>query len=682
MAAACSNSVAVLRTLISHGCDLSLTSGHGDNVLDVALLERQTDAVRVLLDAMGGENYPKESVALQIALANGHTMIRSLMATASLMYSYMEYVDHKLEPNKFAWLDWVLNQGGHLVKQMAMSRMLHAALEDRDIDLVETLGRHGCDMNRRLESGHTPLSFSVGHRHLELIHALLDAGADPNRRLPEPNEMNYTAFDTAIIHLKTGLDTEVVDLLLKSGRCHINQGRDPASTAFSYVLGKAKVWAPGVAESLAIRMIDSIPDVNADRDDIGCTLLHAALHHEREDFIDILLGKGADIEATAASGYTPFILSSQRSPSMIPILIERGADVHARYKANAGALHAAAADGNIESLQFLINWGLDIEDQTANGFTPLACALTWGMEEAALCLLSQGASAHFQTRGNLTALHFAARNGLDDVVEEILKQNVDIDAKDEKGWTALHEVGFTLPNLIPSLIKVQACATGTPNTVSLLLAASASINSPLPNRDTPLHVSLINENEDIALLLIEHGADTAARASKNRTALHLAADYGLPRVARVLQDSGVCSAADTDIETWTPLCCCSHPEIVEQLIEGGADVHYADQDGWTPLHQAVNSGDVEVAKLLVAAGAKLGCRTTDDGLTVMERAMDLEDWGGQRRIVSPRLLRSAVARRRCQARREREREAREKEEREKDLGELGGMFEEIESEML
>jgi len=156
----------------------------------------------------------------------------------------------------------------------------------------------------------------------------------------------------------------------------------------------------------------------------------------------------------------------------------------------------------------------------------------------------------------------------------------------------------------------------------MLLNAGADIEAALPNCDRPLHVALINEQQDTAVSLINCGADITARASRNRTPLHICSEYDLLFVARVLLDRGV-STEDIDDETWTPLCCCIGANFAEFLIANGANVNYKNKDGWSPLHQAIHERDYGLAEVLQMNGAEVGLRTTDDGLSVMERAMDI-----------------------------------------------------------
>ncbi|WP_053070702.1 ankyrin repeat domain-containing protein [Halomonas sp. PR-M31] len=47
-----------------------------------------------------------------------------------------------------------------------------------------------------------------------------------------------------------------------------------------------------------------------------------------------------------------------------------------------------------------------------------------------------------------------------------------------------------------------------------------------------------------------------------------------------------------------------HIEIVELLVDAGADVNLADNDGTTPLQHAKARGYTEIAEILEKAGAK------------------------------------------------------------------------------
>lgn len=628
MWAACADEAEVMKVLIAHGADLHAVAADGNSVFDVALKHRCPKAVDVLLEAIGGEGNPKESVLMQFAMARDRATIKALMATASVMHSHIDV--QVGEPDKHAWIGWVLEQGGDLVKPLAMTKMLHAAMPEPDVGMVQALVSHGCDVNLRLDSSTTPLGFAVTHRHLDMVQVLLAAGADPNQPMRESGKRggrSMTPFEHAIRNMAEKIDEELVNTLLDSGRCHINRGAGPNATAFSFVLQQiGEPSASKAAVDLAERMVLSIQNVDGDRDDNGFTLLHKATQHRNLGMVDLLLDRGANIDDASYDGTTPFLLACQTDMEFAMQLVQRGANPKAKIdKLNANALHMMASQGQT-SFAPLIERGLDVNEQTVRGYTPLTCALNRGHESAALVLMENGAHVDWKTDEKHTALHLAARYGMQRVIAAILG-DVDVDAVDARGWTSLHE----------------ACASGSTAVVAQLLDAGADIERPLPSGDRPLHCALENGKENIALLLLERGADFMAIASKKRTPLHMAADDDLPRVAEALLRLTKCSTIETvDEKNWTPLCCTRSVAIVEMLLKAGADVDHADGRGWTALHMAVHEGDTEVALKLILAGARLEVRTKNDGLTVRERAVDLWSWRKSGPVIEPRLLQMAV----------------------------------------
>lgn len=94
----------------------------------------------------------------------------------------------------------------------------------------------------------------------------------------------------------------------------------------------------------------------------------------------------------------------------------------------------------------------------------------------------------------------------------------------------------------------------------------------LQEQQTPLHIASRLGNVDIAMLLLQHGADVDAATKDSYTPLHIAAKEGQDEVASV-------------------------------LIEHGASPTATTKRGFTPLHLAAKYGNMKVAKLLIQKDA-------------------------------------------------------------------------------
>jgi ankyrin repeat protein len=64
------------------------------------------------------------------------------------------------------------------------------------------------------------------------------------------------------------------------------------------------------------------------------------------------------------------------------------------------------------------------------------------------------------------------------------------------------------------------------------------------------------------------------------------------------------------------------------LLEHGADVNARQEGGWTALHAASQNGDVEMLRLLIAAGADVQIRAENQ-----QNAMDLALGRGHQAVV-------------------------------------------------
>jgi ankyrin repeat protein len=160
---------------------------------------------------------------------------------------------------------------------------------------------------------------------------------------------------------------------------------------------------------------------------------------------------------------------------------------------------------------------------------------------------------------------------------------------------------------------LYAARDGCYECVEALIDAGAGVNIPTPEGVTPLLIALDNDNNDIAKLLLDRGANPGAWDWYGRTALFIAIDRkeggssgGGLKVPVDPSHSARFSAMDI-IRTLLAANVDVNPELrMHRPTRGGYTGRFSDplQDtGCTPLLRAVLANDMEVAQALLEKGA-------------------------------------------------------------------------------
>jgi len=164
-----------------------------------------------------------------------------------------------------------------------------------------------------------------------------------------------------------------------------------------------------------------------------------------------------------------------------------------------------------------------------------------GDSDAVERFLAEGVDVNVRGEMGLTPLHVAARNGHAGVVELLLERGADLEATDKGHMTALY----------------WAATCGSLETVKMLVAKGANVNAKNKHGATPLAAVAMGRGEclEVALFLLDKGADISVRHSDGSTILHKAVLNG-------------------------------EPDVLRLLIENGADPAVKDKDGKTALDRA------------------------------------------------------------------------------------------------
>ncbi|WP_036647163.1 ankyrin repeat domain-containing protein [Paenibacillus pini] len=189
----------------------------------------------------------------------------------------------------------------------------------------------------------------------------------------------------------------------------------------------------------------------------------------------------------------------------------------------------------------------------------------------------------------------SAQQGDTEKVLIFLQGGADINAIDERGRTAV----------------MAATYNHHTNTVKALIEQGADVDKRDHNLNNVLLYAGAEGMIDILRLAIDAGANTKLTNRYGGTALIPASERGHVDVVQELL-----SESDTDVNHinnlhWTALLEAiilgdggeKHRQIIELLLQHGADVQIADGDGVTPLQHAHIRGYIEIESMLKAAGA-------------------------------------------------------------------------------
>lgn len=109
------------------------------------------------------------------------------------------------------------------------------------------------------------------------------------------------------------------------------------------------------------------------------------------------------------------------------------------------------------------------------------------------------------------------------------------------------------------------------------------------------------------------------------TALHYAAFFGGADGAEALIDAGAdleaVSRNGMSVRPLNSAAAGRHSDVSRLLVERGADVNAAQEQGFTPLHAAAQNGDTDLVAVFLAAGADKDARL-DDGRTAADVALE------------------------------------------------------------
>jgi len=223
------------------------------------------------------------------------------------------------------------------------------------------------------------------------------------------------------------------------------------------------------------------------QDNRGWTALMIALRENHTDLMNLLLGHHVDVNLAPKDGAHALMMAvKQEDEDLVRRLLERGADVHHTDRDGMCALRIAVLRGNQDIARRLLNAGADVTGRFANKETPVECAEREGHKDLA---------AYLKKRVKRLAACM-------DILEVVARGDHD---------------------------RIKEIVVQVPNSVNVHSKKS---------RWTPLLIAVRAQQLDIAVTLLQHGADVHARSNEGKAAIAYAVDLDDLAMVKVLLEGG------------------------------------------------------------------------------------------------------------------------------------------------
>jgi ankyrin repeat protein len=332
----------------------------------------------------------------------------------------------------------------------------------------------------------------------------------------------------------------------------------------------------------------------------------------------VLLAQGADPNAASVEGTTALVATVHaRDHATMTALLEAGADVRRANRYGVDAMYAAALNGDAEAVRALLDAGADPGAALPEGQTALMTAARTGAADVVRALLEVGADARGvdAREGWLgqTALMWAAAAGHVEVMDVLIAAGADVNLQSSLIPTPPIEGGRSMGVSFSQLPKGRLAALhfaareGRLEATRALIAAGADLNLLDEYGSTPLILAVVNGHLDVAGALIEAGADPKIADEWGRTAVFAATDLNTRDVLAFAQPRRDDELTAADIVRMA-LARGAEPNarltkrLPDWIVVGGAHSPIV-RPGTTALLRAAMSGDLEIMRLLLDAGA-------------------------------------------------------------------------------
>ncbi|TMW69731.1 hypothetical protein Poli38472_001887 [Pythium oligandrum] len=412
---------------------------------------------------------------------------------------------------------------------------LFRAAEDGNVPELRRLLESGADLYDTDRYGQTVLMRAAYNGRLETVRFLLER--DTRGKLMEA--ISSVCSYTALYLAAWNGHADIVRFLLDHGA---RLDTRPAGS-------ETPLFIAAVANHLEVVRLLLERGMNADTPDKnGRTALRETIHYKRYEMATFLAPHCKDLDRLDYNKNTPLLLACKQNAKfeLIKVLVECGADPRPPEAGNT-ALDMAARYSKVELCEWLVERIVWTAEELHSALRR-ACERD-DADDIARFLLKRGADPNFPNQKGLAAMHVASMNGSQEMVELLIQSGGDVN----------------LEGVVDG-IRPLFCATKSPNqdVAALLLAHGACRTLRDKKGRSALHYTGTDRDESMIGYLIDQGVDPNVVDNVGMTLLHVTALHFEWRAVSALVNNGADLYA-RDARDRTPLTVCTQWEETRSL---------------------------------------------------------------------------------------------------------------------
>ncbi len=521
-----------------------------------------------------------ETSAMTLAMKEGAVEVVKLLKERGIDPGELQVVEpEKLEP--------LLKLGARIPKDMTnsllgnilgFSGVYHPCHPYEDyVDIIQILKRHGYTPNLIAWTQEK----SVLHKsdfNEYVLRAFFKTGENPNEVDENGDSLLFHFLSTKKFDLPAREMARALPIFREAGADFNHKNK--AGNSLLTNLASSNAW---IVNGVLPAFIEAGGDVNKPINQDGQTPLFYA---EDAETIAQLLRAGADAHVRDTSGRTPlFPCHIRRNTEAVRLLMQRGVRINAQDNDGNTALMIAVTRNESSSVQALLDAGADPNIKNKAGKTTLQIAQEnksyyrkeivkllkeHGAKEETVALPSEKKSApsnekkndpnEKDARGRTRLMLAVLKKGSEGEIQSLLRQGADVNARDNKGNTALHYLLTVVGNIDARLNALLAAhpdvnlATHKGTTplmildvcrnhgervsrVKKLLELHAKVDlKDAVGKTAAMRYVEKDDNAEALKLLLDAGADPKLRNKDGKTLLQLSQEYKRTACVRLLQD--------------------------------------------------------------------------------------------------------------------------------------------------